>query len=442
MRRRAHGSVSRLWRVPWRVVAIVSSLLVGHLVLSGGVASAAGWSTLADWSMDEPSGATVMADSSANGIDGTIGSGVLTGRVEGETTYYRWPHRPPNQPPADPERLIQVSDGRLNPGTDDYAITVRFRTPHSFGNILQKGQAGSPTGYFKLEIPNGNLRCVFRGLDAGGNLVRASVGSGSVALNDGLWHTARCERSGTTMILVVDGSVLGRRSVPLLSVSNSRPFTIGGKLNCDQITVTCDYFSGDIDSVRIEVGGGDPPPTSGVVLFQDGFDDGFLHWARVTRMTLDNSQGSPQPPSARLNVVDAPAWAEALLVSVTDQLCASVDVSVTEPAAATLLRLQTDGGKSIVRVRLDAGGYLRVRSDVSGISSPRTAPLGTGWHTVQLCGSIGVQGAWTLLRDGVPLLEGWVADTGSSPAARVQIGDSAAKTWAANFDRVVVEDVA
>jgi hypothetical protein len=27
--------------------------------------------------------------------------------------------------------------------------------------------------------------------------------------------------------------------------------TVGGKINCDQINVTCDYFSGDIDYIRI-----------------------------------------------------------------------------------------------------------------------------------------------------------------------------------------------
>jgi hypothetical protein len=30
------------------------------------------------------------------------------------------------------------------------------------------------------------------------------------------------------------------------------PLSIGGKVQCDQIDDTCDYFSGDIDWVRIE----------------------------------------------------------------------------------------------------------------------------------------------------------------------------------------------
>ena len=37
-------------------------------------------------------------------------------------------------------------------------------------------------------------------------------------------------------------------------INNSIPMTIGGKINCDQIKVTCDYFSGMIDYIRITRG--------------------------------------------------------------------------------------------------------------------------------------------------------------------------------------------
>ena len=36
-------------------------------------------------------------------------------------------------------------------------------------------------------------------------------------------------------------------------------------------------------------------------------------------------------------------------------------------------------------------------------------------------------------------MTGWVANTGTSPVGRIQIGDSAAKTFTANFDDVVVD---
>jgi hypothetical protein len=41
---------------------------------------------------------------------------------------------------------------------------------------------------------------------------------------------------------------------PTGDITNTVPLTIGGKLNCDQISVTCDYFVGEIDYIRIEVG--------------------------------------------------------------------------------------------------------------------------------------------------------------------------------------------
>jgi hypothetical protein len=52
--------------------------------------------------------------------------------------------------------------------------------------------------------------------------------------------------------MVIDGVVTGRNRNATGNISNTRPVTIAGKGNCDQVEVTCDYFSGDIDHVRIE----------------------------------------------------------------------------------------------------------------------------------------------------------------------------------------------
>jgi hypothetical protein len=38
------------------------------------------------------------------------------------------------------------------------------------------------------------------------------------------------------------------------NLNNSFPMTIGGKPKCDQVKVTCDYFVGDVDYVRITKG--------------------------------------------------------------------------------------------------------------------------------------------------------------------------------------------
>lgn len=229
----------------------VSALCAVATVPSAGAAATV---TLADWRMDEPAGATVMVDASGHGLDGAIGAAVTTGSVDGAVTGYHWAYTQPNAPPPKPERLIQVASGLLDPGSGDYAITIRFRTSKSFGNIIQKGQSGSPTGYFKWQIPNGKLSCLFRGLSPTGETLTRSVSSGTTLLNDGQWHTVRCERTVDRVTMTIDGSITRKAIGPTGTITNSVPLTIGGKLNCDQVEVTCDYFVGDIDFVTIETG--------------------------------------------------------------------------------------------------------------------------------------------------------------------------------------------
>jgi hypothetical protein len=52
--------------------------------------------------------------------------------------------------------------------------------------------------------------------------------------------------------MLIDGVVTGRNRNPTGPIANTRPITIAGKLNCDQAEITCDYFTGDIDYLRIE----------------------------------------------------------------------------------------------------------------------------------------------------------------------------------------------
>jgi PKD repeat protein len=215
-------------------------------------AGAAATETVASWQMNQGPGASTMSDSSGNGIHGSIGDAVETGVTVDGATAYRWSNTQPNQPPAKPERIVQANDGRLNPGTDDFAVTVRFRTTRNFGNIIQKGQSGNLGGYFKWQIPSGKLACLFRGVDGDGDFVQKAVNSGTNLLNDGDWHTVRCERAGDRVTMTIDGTITRRGNGATGSISNNAPLTIGGKLNCDQITATCDYFVGDIDYVLIE----------------------------------------------------------------------------------------------------------------------------------------------------------------------------------------------
>ena len=105
-----------------------------------------------------------------------------------------------------------------------------------------------------------------------------------------------------------------------------------------------------------------------------------------------------------------------------------------------LLRLRTASDGPVARVFLTSGGVLSLRADASGAQKSSGVTLGSGWHSVELCGTVGTAGAWDLYRDGVKIVSGWVADTGTTPVGRVQIGDNAAKTFTLNIDDVAVRD--
>jgi hypothetical protein len=222
---------------------LTAALAVG--VVFAAPASAA---TLADWEMNEAPGAHVMTDSSGH-VNGTIGSAVQTGVSVMGATGYQWNFTSPTAPPPKPERLVQANSATLNPGAGTYTVTMRYRTTKHFGNIVQKGQAGSAGGYFKLENPNGRLNCVFRGVSSSGAFLRKAVESG--VISNGAWHLVVCTRTSSGLTLTVDGSVVATARGSTGTISNSRPITIGGKLNCDQVKTTCDYFTGNVDYIKI-----------------------------------------------------------------------------------------------------------------------------------------------------------------------------------------------
>jgi Laminin G domain len=219
----------------------VSVALAGALAMAA-PANAAVDTPVAVWQMNETTG-NQMVNSVADNLHGTIGNDV------GKTgSFYNFTNVNPNQPPANPQRIVQVPHSNLlNPGTGDFAVEFRLRTTRPFGNVVQKGQAGARGGYFKFQSPSGKISCLFRG-SAGSS----TASSGSVRINDGQWHTVRCERTSSSVVMTVDGAVTGRNRNATGTIANTRPLTIAGKLNCDQVDITCDYFAGDIDYLRIE----------------------------------------------------------------------------------------------------------------------------------------------------------------------------------------------
>jgi hypothetical protein len=235
-----------------RLPYLIPLTVAGLLTAATSTASAAGLSTITDWELNESAGAAVMHDSSANGINGSIGSDVVTGVTYNGASGYRFPYVEPSQLSGpEPQRLVQVDGGQLNPGTRDFAVTIRYRTGYQGQNLLQKGQAATSGGDFKLDSADGGggvLDCMFRGPQ--GRLKVTSVKS----LDDGQWHTVRCERTSSAVTMMVDGTVTDRQSGWTGNISNSVPLTIGGKLDCNATTVDCDYFAGDINYVSVQAG--------------------------------------------------------------------------------------------------------------------------------------------------------------------------------------------
>jgi hypothetical protein len=235
---RVNGDVPMGKRRFWFVALTTSALLAG----TGAEAHASADHAIAIWDMSERGGDR-MYDSSEHGIEGRIGRDVA--RVDGA---FRFGRLEPDTPPARPEHLVIVPDDReLDPGTRDYAITMRLRTSNHFGNVIQKGQATVSGGSYKIQIPNGRVQCWFRG-SAGQLLVTAPR-----PINDGRWHTVRCERNSDGVEVAIDGRTVASRWGWTGSIANSWPVSIGGKTDCDQVSVGCDYFAGDIDYISIEV---------------------------------------------------------------------------------------------------------------------------------------------------------------------------------------------
>ena len=191
-------------------------------------------------------------------------------------------------------------------------------------------------------------------------------------------------------------------------------------------------------SASILVSAGTPP------IFFDDFSSGdFSNWTIATRLTIDGTTGSPAVPSARAQVTGLSAYAARDLSQLYPQACFSANVNVASGTGIDLLRLRTALNGPIVRVVLvNAAGKLQIRSDVSSALINSGVVLGAGWHTIELCGTVGNATSWDLYRDGIRIVTGWVADTGTSPIGRIQIGDTSASTFTANFDDVRLDQQA
>ena len=180
-------------------------------------------------------------------------------------------------------------------------------------------------------------------------------------------------------------------------------------------------------------------------IFADEFSSNdFSNWTSATRLTIDGGTGSPAAPSARAQVTAQSAFATKTLTGTFSQVCMSTNVNVTTQGgtAIDLLRLRTAANGPVAKVYLNASGTLLVRSDVANTQQSSSTAIGTGWHEIELCGTVGAATTWDLYRDGTRIVNAWAANTGTTPVGLIQIGDNVARTMTVNFDHVRVDQVA
>ncbi len=231
-----------------RKTAIVSIIVLATGVLAWvAPAGAATPQTVALWNMDELPGSTVLVDSGPNHLNGTIGTSISLNGSD-----HTFPHITRGTGgTVDPEHLDTIYSDLLNPVTSDFVVTVRLLIPSlqaSFGNVMQKGQTGTPGGFWKIQLDGGNGRvlCSFVSPTGSGSIRSAQI------IADNQWHTVTCERSATQVSTTVDG-VTRSITKTVGSIANNQPLSIGGKHLCSATPHhDCDYFIGSIDYVEVQ----------------------------------------------------------------------------------------------------------------------------------------------------------------------------------------------
>jgi concanavalin A-like lectin/glucanase superfamily protein len=233
----------------WLVAAVTAAVSAGPAAEASAGVNPAAASVQLIYNMNEPSGASVMQDSGPLRLNGHIGSEVMTGVSSGGAIGYQFPRLTPNVPPAHPQHLVTIPDNdAVDPGSGNYSVEIRYKTTNGFGNLIQKGQSTTAGGQFKIQLPGGKAQCYFKG-----PLGKDGVGY-QVPLDDGQFHTLLCVKTASSVTLYVDGVKRATKTGPIGTMNNTFPVSIGGKPQCDQIKVTCDYFGGIVDYVKITKG--------------------------------------------------------------------------------------------------------------------------------------------------------------------------------------------
>ncbi len=162
-------------------------------------------------------------------------------------------------------------------------------------------------------------------------------------------------------------------------------------------------------------------------------------WPTQVNLSLDATQGATMPPSVRATPVGQSAYGYHDF-SPAPSVCASARVNVTSlSTTAILLKSRTAANGGLGRLRLDVNRRIFVRNDRTGGSTATGVALPPGWHTVELCTTVGTTGNLSAYLDGVQIAN-VTTNLGTAPAGRIQIFDnSGGRTFDARLDDLVLD---
>lgn len=226
-----------------------AALTLGVLLAQPAVAS----THSVTWNMNETGGRVMHA--AGAGPDGTIGAHVQVGVSTGAGRGYRFPAPAPTR--QDPARLVTVTDnaaaaGFLDPHGAPITITVRLKPGSGQYNVLQKGQATTAGGYYKMEVNGAGRTPGIPDCNFGDGAHSAQVAWPS-RIDNGSFHTVVCSKTATRVSIRVDGGKAVSKAAAIGSISNTYALSIGGKVSCNGGTVDCDYLEATVDRAAVSI---------------------------------------------------------------------------------------------------------------------------------------------------------------------------------------------
>ncbi|GAA0490017.1 hypothetical protein Ade02nite_24510 [Paractinoplanes deccanensis] len=217
--------------------------------------------------LGEFAGPALVADSSGNGLHGTVltgGGGAVTSVEEGGNHFLRFPGGSCTTAPC-PQALIRpASTVTLAPGDEGegrfvHSADIRLTEPppaEAGMNVFQFGAAAAGISQWKLQVDYGRPSCRW---SDGTNFVLLPAGPEGFTFTVGRWYRVSCVRLSPVLFQIrVDDPVTGRqvlppaqRTGPLEDILPSGNVVIGAKrVNAAQSDVDTDQFHGDLDNVE------------------------------------------------------------------------------------------------------------------------------------------------------------------------------------------------